>query len=61
MLQAALTATSDQRTRLQALRMADHTLSMLASSKVDPAGASVFFAGNGVDSLMQVRRGGVHE
>ena len=35
--------------------MADHTLSMLASSKVDPAGASVFFAGEGVESLMQVR------
>lgn len=57
--QAALTATSDQRTRLQALRMADHTLSMLASSKVDPAGASVFFAGEGVESLMQVRPRGI--
>jgi hypothetical protein len=53
--QAALTATSDQRAKLQALRMADHTLTMLSHAKMDVAGAQLFFKGKGVESLMQVR------
>jgi hypothetical protein len=53
-LQASLTATSDQRAKLQALRMADHTLTMLSHAKMDAAGAGVFFAGDGAEALMQV-------
>ena len=53
-IQAALTATSDQRARLQALRMADNTLSMLSHAKMDAAGAGVFIAGEGIEALMQV-------
>jgi len=52
--QAALTATSDQRTKMQALRMAENTLTLMSHMEMDSGGAHQFFAHNGVDSMMQL-------
>lgn len=53
-LQSQLTAASDMRTKLMALRLADNTLALLARVQFDATGAPAFFAGNGIDNLMQL-------
>jgi hypothetical protein len=53
-LQATLTPASDQRTKLQALRLAENTLVLLSKVVFDATGAGVFFAGQGIDNLMQL-------
>ena len=53
-VQATITAASDARTKLQALRMADNTLSLMAQMDMDDDGAKAFFRGHGVESMMQL-------
>jgi hypothetical protein len=53
-LQTQLTAASDNRTKLLALRLADNTLSLLSRVAFDASGAPVFVAAGGIDSLMQL-------
>lgn len=53
-LQSTLTSASDQRTKLQALRMAENTLILLSRTSFDGSGAASFFAGQGIENLMQL-------
>jgi hypothetical protein len=53
-VQATITATSDARTKLQALRMAENTLSLLAHMEMEADGADEFFKHSGIDSMMQL-------
>ena len=53
-LQATLTAASDQRTKLAALRMAENTLVLFSRVAFELSGATAFFVGGGIDNLMQL-------
>jgi hypothetical protein len=52
--QSSLTATSDQRSKLQALRCAENTLSLLSKLTFDPVCSGAFFAGGSVDHLLTI-------
>lgn len=51
-LQGALTETSDQRSRVLALRLAEDTLGLLSAASPDALGAAAFAKGQGLKSLM---------
>ncbi|KAA0148584.1 hypothetical protein FNF31_07374 [Cafeteria roenbergensis] len=51
-LQGALTETSDQRSRVLALRLAEDTLGLLSAASPDALGAAAFANGQGLKSLM---------
>ena len=51
-LQGALTDSSDQRSRVMALRLAEDTLGLLAASAPDAMGATAFARGHGMSSLI---------
>lgn len=53
-MQATLTVGSDQRTKLQALRMAENTLILLSRVQFDATGAGVFASGQGIENSMQL-------
>ena len=53
-LQSQLTANSDQRAKMLALRMAENTLVMLSRISFDAAGANAFFAAGSVENLLQL-------
>lgn len=50
--QGALTSASDNRSKLQALRMAEGTLALLGALAWEPPGSATLFANNGIDGLM---------
>jgi len=52
--QASLTPASDQRSKMQALRMAENTLTLLARMEFDSSGADAFFRNNGVASMLSL-------
>jgi hypothetical protein len=52
--QSSLTATSDQRSKLQALRCAENTLALLSKLTFDPPCSAAFFAGGSVDHLLTI-------